>query len=222
MGDVRAALFDVDGTLVDSNRLHVRAWAEAFGEAGHPLDPDLIADKIGMGGDKLVPALWPDADEAAAQRLSDRHGAIFKDRYIGAARPFAGAHDLVARAHGAGLKVVLASSSSEEEVDHYIDLLGIREFVVTRTSIDEVGSSKPSPDIFATALDKADVAAGAALAIGDTPYDVEGAARSGVRTIALLSGGFARERLAGALAIYADAADLLRRFDGSPLAGDRA
>ena len=217
MGELRAALFDIDGTLIDSNHLHVQAWVEAFAGAGREVEADAVAPLIGMGGDKLVPTLWPDADEAMQERLSDAHGAAFKGRYMAQAQPFPGARDLVARVHEVGLKVVLATSASDEEVDHYVDLLGIRDMVVTKTSIDEVEESKPAPDIFATALKKAGVAAEAAIAIGDAPYDVEAAGKSGVSTIALLSGGFPRERLEGSVAIYEDAADLLRRFEDSPL-----
>lgn len=217
-----AVLFDVDGTLIDSNELHVEAWHQAFADSGFPVDRAQIAGLIGMGGDKLVPAVLPGLDPGDQQRLADRHGTVFKGQYLRQARPFPHAYDLVARAHERGLKVVLASSSDEDEVDHYIDLLGIRDLLVTRTSNDEVGESKPAPDIFATALAKAGMTGERAIAVGDSPYDAEGAARSGVRTIGLLSGGFSRERLegAGVIALFDDVADLLARFDESPLNGD--
>jgi len=220
VADARAALFDVDGTLVDSNEFHVRAWVEAFADHGHAVAPERVAGLIGMGGDKLVPEVLPDVGEDEAQTLSDAHDAIFKDRYLAQVRPFPRAHDLMGRVHSAGWQVVLASSASEAEVDHYIDLLDIRDWVVTRTSSSEVEESKPSPDIFAAALKKAGVAADASLAIGDAPYDAEGAKRSGVATIGLLSGGYEAQVLrdAGVVALFDDAADLLARFDESPLA----
>jgi membrane protein len=216
-----AVLFDVDGTLIDSNGLHVEAWHEAFAASGFQIDRETIAGLIGMGGDQLVPAVLPGVDPGEQQRLIDRHGSIYKNRYLHEARPFPGAHDLVARAHGGGLKVVLASSSDEDEVDSYIDRMGIRPFLVTRTSNSEVETSKPAPDIFATALAKAGVSAERAVAVGDSPYDAESAAKAGLRTVGLLSGGFTRERLEGAgmIALFDDAADLLARFDASPLAG---
>ena len=221
MGEIRAALFDIDGTLIDSNPLHVIAWQEAFAGAGHPMESRAIAKLIGMGGDKLVPTLLPEADEALQEQLADRHDTIFKGRYLAQAKPFPGARDLIAHVHDAGLKVVLASSASAQEVRHYVDLMDIGHYLATSTSIDEVAQSKPAPDIFTTALAKAAVPATAALAIGDSPFDAESAAKSGVRTIALLSGGFDRTELvrAGAVAIYADVADLLARYAQSPLAG---
>lgn len=214
-----AVLFDVDGTLIDSNGLHVEAWHQAFAASGYQVDRAQIAGLIGMGGDLLVPAVLPGADPAEQQRIADRHGTIYKARYLHDAKPFPGAHDLVARAHAAGLKVVLASSSDEEEVDSYIDRLCIRPFVVTRTSNSEVETSKPAPDIFATALAKAGVAAERAFAVGDSPYDAESAGKCGVRTIGLLSGGFSADRLegAGVVALFEDVADLLSQFDRSPL-----
>ncbi len=217
-----AALFDVDGTLVDSNGAHVEAWREAFAASGYQIDRARIAGLLGMGGDKLVPEILPGADPGEQQRMIERHGSVFKTRHLAAVRPLPGARDLVAEAHRRGLKVVLASSSDEDEVDHYIGLLGIRDMVVTRTSAGEVAESKPAPDIFKVALDKADVPGERAVAIGDSPFDAESAGQSGVRTIGLLSGGFAEERLrgAGAVAVFADAADLLAQFDGSPLGGE--
>ena len=219
MGEIRAALFDIDGTLIDSNALHVIAWTEAFAGVGRPVEPRAVAGLIGMGGDTLVPTLLPEADAALRADIAARHDTIFKGRYLAQARPFPAARDLVMRAHDAGLKAVLASSASAAEVEHYVALMDIGRFLAASTSIDEVARSKPAPDIFATALAKAGVPAAAALAIGDSPFDVESAAKSGVRTIGLLSGGFDRTALTGAVAIYADAADLLAGYDRSPLAG---
>lgn len=221
MAEPRAALFDVDGTLIDSNGLHVEAWHEAFAGSGHSIERGAIAGLIGMGGDMLVPELLPDADADTRQRIVDAHDDIFKRRFIDRAKPFPEARALVERAHAHGLTVILASSASEQEVEHYIELLDVRRFVATRTSSDEVERSKPAPDIFAAALSKAGVPADRAIAIGDAPFDAESARKSGIATIGLLSGGFTRERLeqAGAIAIYADASALLADFDASPLAG---
>ena len=214
-----AALFDIDGTLIDSNELHVIAWQEAFAGAGHPVAPDAIRGQIGKGGDKLVPALLPEADDALAKAISGQHGEIFRGRFLARAQPFPKAADLLARTHQAGWRVVLASSAEQAEVDHYVALLGVRDLVAATTSLDDVDASKPAPDIFATALKKAGASTG--LAIGDSPFDVRAAAEAGVPTLALLSGGFGRRVLeeAGALAIYADVAELLVRFEHSPLNG---
>ncbi|MGE7205567.1 YhjD/YihY/BrkB family envelope integrity protein [Sphingomonas sp. NPDC019816] len=219
-----AVLFDIDGTLIDSNDLHVTAWHRAFAEAGHDVDRAAIHDQIGKGADNLVPALLPDLSEDAQHRLADAHGRLFKQDYIARAKPFPGARALIERVHAAGSKVVLASSASGEELDHYVALLGIESLVSATTSSDDVDRSKPAPDIFAVALKKAGVPGDAAIAIGDTPYDIQSAGKAGMATIAVLSGGFDRHALerAGAIAIHADVADLCRNFATSRLNPERA
>lgn len=215
-----AVLFDLDGTLVDSNELHVDAWHRVFAQAGHDIPKDRIRSQIGKGGDKLVPALLPDVEEGEQKGLSKAHGELFKSRYIVRVRPFPGARVLLARVAEAGIKVVFASSASAEELDHYLGLLQARDLVDASTTIDDVAQSKPAPDIFATALKKARVSADAALVVGDSPFDMESAGQAGIAAIAVRSGGFDDGALteAGARAIYDDAADLLARYDGSVLA----
>lgn len=218
---IQAVLFDIDGTLVDSNDFHVRAWNEAFRETGHRFDAQVIHDQIGKGTDMLVPTLLPDLDDEKVEALGESHGRIFKERYLGQVQPFPGARDLLVRVHGAGQRVVLASSASKGELDHYLDLLDARALVAASTSADDVGNTKPAPDIFSTALNKvAPLGPDEAMVLGDTPYDVEAAGKCGIRTVALRSGGFPDEvlRAAGAIAIYDDVAALLAGYDRSPLA----
>lgn len=216
-----AILFDLDGTLVDSNDLHVRAWEEVFREGGFEIPADAIRSQIGKGGDNLVPALLPDLDSDRQEALAHRHGEVFKGRYIADVRPFPGARSLLARVREAGSKVVLASSAGGEELDHYVELLDARDLVDAATSKDDVRNSKPDPDIFAAALEKAGAASADAVVVGDTPYDVIAASKCGIRTVAVLSGGFPEQALrdAGAVALYPDVAALLDGFDESPLAG---
>lgn len=216
---IKAILFDIDGTLVDSNDLHILAWEEAFAREGHRFDRQVIHDQIGKGADNLVPTLIPGSDNATAERLGDTHGEIFKGKYLGTAKPFPSAHGLLAHAHAAGRKLVLASSASQNEIDHYLNLLDARDLIAVTTSIDDVGTSKPAPDIFATALGKLDgIDADEVIAVGDSPYDVEAAGKCGIATVALRSGKFPDEALGDAVAIYDDAAALLAGWDGSPLA----
>lgn len=219
---VKAILFDIDGTLVDSNDQHVVAWDEVFRAEGRMFDRQVIHDQIGKGADMLVPTLLPDADEATPKRLGEAHGRIFKARFLDAVEPFAGARDLLARANASGRHVVLASSASKSEVDHYLDLLDARDLVAATTSADDVEHTKPAPDIFAKALGKVlPLGPDEAIVVGDTPYDIEAAAKCGIRTVALRSGGFgdAALRDAGAAAIYDDTAALLADFDNSLLNG---
>ncbi len=224
---IRAILFDIDGTLVDSNDHHVDAWAEAFAGIGRTFDRQVIHDQIGKGTDMLVPTLLPELDEAAQEALGEAHGNAFKARFLKVVQPFPQARDLLAHCHAAGQRVVLASSASEAELDHYLDLLDARDLVAETTSSDDVEKTKPAPDIFATALDRvAPLSADEVIVVGDTPYDIEAAARCGIAAVGVRSGGFPDATLqeAGAVALYDDVAALLRDYDRSPLSGmkDRA
>lgn len=215
---IRAVLFDIDGTLVDSNDLHVAAWAEAFAREGHVFEAQALHDQIGKGADMLVPTLLPGSDQATAERFGDAHGEIFAAKYLDRVRPFAQARALLERVRASGRTVVLASSASQSEVDHYLDLLDIRDIVAATTSADDVEHSKPAPDIFATALAKvAPLRADEVLVVGDTPYDVEAARGAGIATVAVRSGGFPNQALADAVATYDDVAAILEAFVSSPL-----
>jgi HAD superfamily hydrolase (TIGR01509 family) len=219
--EIAAILFDIDGTLVDSNEQHVNAWAFAFREEGRPQEIDDIRAQIGKGGDLLVPELLPDADDAVRKRVSARHGDYFKEIYLNNVRPFAGARELIERVHASGRKVVLASSAKQVELDHYVELLGVKSFIVATTSSDDVETSKPEPDIFGVAVEKIGVEPSKALVVGDTIYDVDAALRAGIATVGVTSGPFDAGELkdAGAIAVFPDVASILRDFDRSPLAG---
>lgn len=217
---IKAVLFDLDGTLVDSNPAHVRVWAEIFAEAGHDIPDNVIAGQIGKGGDLLIPALVPGLPEDRREAMSEAHGRIYRERFLGDIVAFPGAAELVKRVVRAGQRAVLASSAKQSELDHYIGLLGIADDLAAVTSADEVEHSKPEPDIFAAALAKvAPVTAAEAMMIGDTPYDAIGASRVGIATIGLRSGGFPDEvlREAGVVALYDDVAALLADYEQSPL-----
>jgi phosphoglycolate phosphatase-like HAD superfamily hydrolase len=215
-----AIFFDIDGTLVDSNEGHIRAWQEAFEAVGVHFPYEKIHAQIGKGADMLIPALLPNASESERNALADAQGAAFKSRFLSEVKPFADAHALLARAAESGQKVVLASSASQAQLDHYLDLLEARDLVTATTCADDVGNTKPAPDIFAVALEKVSpLEPGDVLVIGDTPYDIEAAAKCDIKAVALRSGGFSDNALndAGAIALYDDAAALLRGYDASPL-----
>lgn len=213
----KAILFDIDGTLVDSNNFHVLAWAEAFHAAGHDFRLAQLHAQIGKGADNFVRALLPDASDEEAEALGKMHGKLFREHYAGRLQPFPGARDLLARCKEEGSIVVLATSASAEELDHHLDVLGVREIVDGFTSADDVAHSKPCPDIFEAAAKKAGVAPLEALVIGDTPFDISAARRAGMDAVAVRSGLFPDEDLADAIAIYDDVGDLLAHFDESPL-----
>lgn len=218
---IEAVLFDIDGTLVDSNDFHIAAWQEVFAQAGHEFDRQTIHDQVGKGGDMLVPSLLPQATAEQVEALSKAHGEAFRSRYIAQVRPFPGARELLQRVREAGQLVVLASSAGEDDLDHYLDLLDIRALVAAATSASDVARTKPAPDIFAAALARvAPVSADKAVVVGDTPYDAEAARKCGISAVSVRSGKFPDEALrrAGAAALYDDVAALLRDYDRSPLA----
>jgi membrane protein len=218
---IKAILFDIDGTLVDSNDMHVLAWEEAFASIGESFDRQVIHDQIGKGTDMLVPTLLPDLDEGATEKLGEAHGSVFKAKFLDQVQPFPQAHDLLAYAHGRGQRVVLASSASAAELKHYLGLLDAHDLIDATTSSDDVENTKPAPDIFAMALGKlARIDAGEVIVVGDTPYDVEAARKCGIAAVALRSGKFSDDTLrdAGAIELYDDVAALLADYDDSPLA----
>ncbi len=218
---IKACFFDIDGTLVDSNDFHVSAWQEAFEGAGLSFVRQVIHDQIGKGADMLVPTLLPTCTEVEAKNLGEAQGDVFKRKYLKQVKAFPGARELLARVHAAGQRAILASSASKEEVEHYLDLLGVRDVVFATTSADDVKHTKPAPDIFASALAKVPpLAAGEVIVVGDTPYDVEAAAKCGISAVTLRSGKFSDKLLleAGAVALYNNAQDLLNGYNSSPLA----
>ena len=214
---IKAILFDIDGTLVDSNDLHVTAWEKVFRDAGHQFDRPTLHRHIGKGGDNYIPALLPDASEEEQEQLRDAHKRLFTGQYIEQVQPFPGARELLARVRDSGRKVVLASSASEEELKTHLSTIGAEDMIDETTSKDDVAASKPCPDIFEAALASANVAPEAAVVVGDTPYDIEAARRAGVHTVAVRSGGFRDEALSSAIAIYDDVAAILADFEASPL-----
>jgi len=220
---IKAVMFDIDGTLVDSNDMHVLAWEEAFLGIGRAFDQASIHRQIGKGADMLISSLVPGLDEEVQQTVGDAQGAIFREKYRPSVEAFPGAHALIAHVNECGQKVVLASSASNDDLKYYVELLDIRNLVTATTSSADVENTKPAPDIFAVALEKvSSIDAGEVIVVGDTPYDIEAAKKNGIETIALRSGGFSDETLnaAGALAIYDDVASLLADYAGSPLGSD--
>ena len=219
-----AVIFDVDGTLVDSVDLHAQAWHQAFAAFGFDFDTAVLRSQIGKGGDQLMPVFLSPEDLAARGTDIDHHrAALFKERYIGKVTAFPAVRDLFQRVLRDGKQVALASSSKEDELDIYKRIAGIGDLIDVHTTSDDAEKSKPYPDIFQAALQRLHgVAAADTIVVGDTPYDAEAAAKAGMRTIGLLCGGFpeADLRKAGCVAIFRDPADLLARYEDSPLAGE--
>ena len=222
----RAVIFDVDGTLVDSNDLHVEAWREAFRRYGKELAFDEVHGQMGKGGDQLMPVFCSEAElDEYGEELERHRVELFAGRYLSRVRPFPRVRELFERIKADGLQIALASSAKEEELEQHKRSLGVENLLEAATSADDAERSKPHPDIFQAALAGLDgVRPEEAVVVGDTPYDAEAAAKAGMRTVGLLSGGFTEAALreAGAVAVYRDVSDLLDHYDDSPLAKGRA
>jgi HAD superfamily hydrolase (TIGR01509 family) len=215
---IRAVLFDIDGTLVDSNYLHVDAWARAFGELDQQVDSWRIHRSIGMDGEKLLDELAPGLDSAARTRATELHGQF----YLASSsrlRPFAGSRELLRRLNDRGLTVVLATSAPEAELEQLRAVLDVEDAIRVVTSSEDVSDAKPSPDIVQVALARAGVRANEAVMVGDTVWDVQAAERAGVACIGVRSGGVSLDELksAGAVVVYSGVSDLLAHLGDSPI-----
>jgi HAD superfamily hydrolase (TIGR01509 family) len=214
---VEAALLDVDGTLIDSNYQHALAWYRAFRQNGIVLPIWRIHRAVGMGGDQLVPALvGRETDEELGDKIREDRDPLYR-ALIGEVEPLEGAHDLMAELKERGLRVVLASSSPQDELDHYLDLLDARELADAWTTKDDVEETKPEPDLVVAALAKAGTSS--SVMVGDTRWDIEAAAKAGIQTICVLTGGWSEQELreAGAIAVFASMSEVRERLGETPL-----
>ena len=219
---VNAVVFDIDGTLVDSVDFHARAWREAFEHFGYKIPFERIRHEIGKGSDKLIPdLLGSDEAKRVFNELDKFRSQLWKKKYLGEVKPFPRVRELFQRILHDGKKIVLASSAKGDELKKYKQIAGIDDLVQDETSSDDIDESKPAPDAIEAALAKlGNPDPATVVMIGDTPWDIIAAAKAGVASIGVLSGGFPEEELraASCLAIYRDPAGLLAHYDSSPLA----
>ncbi|AQH05187.1 HAD family hydrolase (plasmid) [Burkholderia sp. KK1] len=216
----RAAIFDIDGTLIDSVDLHAQAWREAFAHFGFEVSFEQARSQIGKGGDKLLPVfLSEDQIRDHGKELQAWRAKHFKANYLQMVRPFAAVPELLQRLRDGGLKLAVASSAKKDELEVDLDIAGVAGIFNVTVSSEDVAQSKPAPDVFEVALQKLGVPPDAAIVIGDSPYDAQAAGRTGLRTIGVLSGGFPEQSLrdAGCIAVYPGPAGLLANLATSPL-----
>jgi HAD superfamily hydrolase (TIGR01549 family) len=213
------ALLDLDGTLVDTNYQHALAWYRAFRSQKIVLPIWRIHRHIGMGGDQIVRALTDgDVEGRLGDRLRDRQREEFR-ALRDECEPLEGAAELVRELDRRRIPTVLASSANQDDLDHFLAILGIRDMVDGWTTADDVQRSKPQPDLVQAALDKVQQPTRGVM-VGDSRWDVQSAARAGLETICVLTGGWSRQELldAGAVAVYGSLSDLCRELDRTPLA----
>ena len=218
----KAAIFDVDGTLLDTVDLHTKAWVEAFADFGHEVAYDAMRREIGKGGDQLMPVFLSAQElDKIGDKLAEHRGTLFKARYLDAVTAFPSVRALFERLLADGKKLALASSAKADELEHYKKVAAIDDLIHAQTSSDDAEKSKPHPDIFDAAIDRlGGIDPDDIVVIGDTPHDVQAATKAGLRTIGVTCGGWSAEalRAAGCVAVFKDPADLLANYEASPLA----
>ena len=214
-------IFDVDGTLVDSNDFHAQAWQKAFEKFGKPVELKDIRAQIGKGGDQLMPVFLSEEEiNEFGKELEKTRGEIFKNDFLPRVQTFPEARTLMAKMVADGKRIAIASSAHPDELDHFKELLGIEDFLDAETSAEDVEESKPEPDVFVAALKElGNPSPEQTVVIGDSPYDAIAARKIGLQTIGLLCGGFDEEWLKqeGCAEIFQDPGDLLAKYDNSLL-----
>jgi HAD superfamily hydrolase (TIGR01509 family) len=218
---MKAVIFDIDGTLIDSNDLHVEAWQETFRHFGKEFPYAELRRQVGKGGDQYLRAFLGEMELSLHGAEIDAYrGALFRKKYIGRARPFPKVRELFERIRQDRKRIALASSGNEHDTLQFIRLLSVADVADFYTSKADVAQSKPMADVFLRALNLLHLQPDEAVAVGDTPYDIEAAKKIGLPMVALLCGGFSEDELRaeGAIAVYRDPADLLEHYTRSPLA----
>ncbi len=215
----KAVLCDLDGTLLDSNHFHAEAWQRTFAEFGIASSFDDMVKQIGKGGDQVIPCFVPkDRLEELEEPIKEFRKRLFHREYMDRIVPFSDARRLLERMRQQGLRIAVASSSAANDLEAFLLLLKIHDLVEENTTSDDAEQSKPSPDIFQASLKQLGLQPEEAMVLGDTPWDLEAAAKAGIPAVAVTCGGWKVEQLkaAGAIEVYRDPADLLRNFEHSP------
>lgn len=216
---LQGVLLDIDGTLILSNDIHAQAWVEAFAKYGYDIKFEQVRPLIGMGGDKIIPELVPGLtkEEGDGKAISEYRKELLLNQHISKIVPVKGARQLIERMQEEGLRVIVATSASNEELKALLQAAQVDDLLPEATTSSDAETSKPEPDIVQAALNKGQFQPDQVVMLGDTPYDIASAKAANVGVIAVRSGGFAEDQLAGAIAIYNDTADLLAHYEQSPL-----
>ncbi len=215
---MKAIIFDVDGTLVDSVDLHAEAWRRAFERFGKNIDFNAVRNQIGKGGNELMPHFFGKKElEEFGTEMKEFRGKLFKEKFIQKVKPFPKVRDLMLRLKEDEKLIAVGSSAHKDELDHYLELVDIKDLLDATTSADDIERAKPHPDIFQYITTKLDVLPGNLLVVGDSPYDAEAAGKAQIQTIGVRCGGFDEAALyeAGMIALYDDPADILRQYQSA-------
>jgi len=218
---IEAVIFDIDGTIVDSVDLHAKAWQITFAKFGKNILLEAIRSQIGKGADQLLPVYFSKQElEQFGEAMEIYRGELFKKEYLPKVKGFPKVRELFQRIKRDKKQIALASSAKKDELKRYKEIAQIDDLIESETSSDNVERSKPCPDIFEAALKQlGNVPPDRVIVVGDTPYDAAAAAEANLKSIGLLCGGWTEPQLrrAGCIAVYRDPADLLARYEESPL-----
>ena len=211
---IEGVLLDIDGTLLDSNDAHANSFAEALAEEGLQISFERVRPLVGMGSDKLLPALGVEPHSRVAKHVDRRKGEIFKTKYLPTLKPFHGARDLLLHMKRLGLMLTVATSAEETQLHDLLRVAKVGDLIDAKADASDAAASKPDPDIVQSAVQRSKLSASSLVMIGDTPYDVEAAKRAGVKCIALRCGGWwPDDAFVDAVAIFDDPAHVLAEFD---------
>lgn len=222
----QGVILDVDGTLVLSNDAHAQAWVEAFAAFGYEVKFEQVRPLIGMGADQIVPRFAPglDGKEGKGKEIADRRKELIINKFGSDLSPTNGARQLIEKMQQEGLRMLIASSATSEELSVLLKAAQVDDLLSQddATTSSDAEKSKPEPDLVEAALDKIKMQPDSVVMLADTPYDIESGSKAGIGVIALRCGGFDDNQLKDAIAIYDDPADLLAQYDTSPLAKQAA
>ncbi|HEX8735963.1 MAG TPA: HAD family hydrolase [Pyrinomonadaceae bacterium] len=216
---IEAVIFDIDGTLIDSNDFHAQAWVKAFAKYGKTVKFYEARRQVGKGGDQYLPEFLTRKEiRAFGKELEKYRGEFFKRNYLPKIEPFPKVRELFEKIKGEGKHLALASSAKADELEKYKKIARVEDLIEEETSADDAEKSKPFPDIFEAALEKlGKINKKNVVVVGDTAYDAEAAGKIGLQTIGVLTGGWTRSELvsAGCREVYADAAEILENYKKS-------
>jgi HAD superfamily hydrolase (TIGR01549 family) len=212
--NLKGLIFDIDGTLVDSNDIHTECWLEAFEHFGKTIPYDLMRSQMGKGGDLLVPDMLNAREmREFGEKLKKYRPGLFKKKYMERVKPFPRIRDLFEELGERGIKLALASSANKDEVGYYTRLLGVGDLLEGSTSTQDANMSKPSPEIFEAALERIGTDPALTMTVGDTPYDILASHRAALPIAAMLCGGFERQLLAKAEFLFDSVEDMVRKIE---------
>lgn len=223
---IKNVIFDVDGTLVDSNEFHAESWQRVMAEYGKKVEFDAVLKQIGKGGDQLMPEfLSPDEIDEFGEELEEKRNKLFQKEYLPKVKAFPDVRRLFERIKENGARIVFASSATDKDVEEFKRITNTEDLLEDTTSSDDADASKPEPDIFLAALEKlGNPPKEETIVVGDTPYDAIAAKKGGLKMIGVTCGGWSEEDLKreGCVEVYESPADLLEKFDQSKLGAKAA